>query len=526
MNDDIRIKDEFSPKDKKSPPAVNQTGQDSMAELSQYRENDSIANWPDPKPLPKIEPVTSFDETMLPETLRPWIVDIAERIQCPMDFPAIAAMVVLAGVVGRKIVIRPKRCDDWQVTPNLWGAVIGRPGTMKSSAIKEPLNVLNQLDEDAKKAFEREMKEAEAGRIIEKTRQDVLRKQLRNEIESEKDASRIARLLSESGVKSPHRRRYLVNDSTVEMLGEILRDNPQGLVVYRDELTGLFRSLDKPGQDTARAFILESWNGDNKFVYDRIGRGTIDIPASCLSMIGGIQPGPFLDYLRSAVRGGRGDDGLLQRLQLLIWPDIGPEWRNVDRFPDTGAKESALDVYLRLAQKPHQKDGSIPFLRFASDAQESFDDWREKLERRLRSGNEHPAIESHLAKYRSLIPTLALLVHLADSLTSPVSLCSLNKALSWGEYLESHLPRIYGALGTNGVTPANALASKLIEGKLEARFCLRDVYRKGWSGLSRDEAEASIEVLINHDWLAKMELDSRSGSVFKINPKIHEDRSH
>ena len=35
------------------------------------------------------------------------------------------AMIVAAGVIGRKIGIRPKKHDDWLVIPNLWAVLIG-----------------------------------------------------------------------------------------------------------------------------------------------------------------------------------------------------------------------------------------------------------------------------------------------------------------------------------------------------------------------------------------------------------------
>ena len=38
------------------------------------------------------------------------------------------------------------------------------------------------------------------------------------------------------------------------------------------------------------------------------------------------------------------------------------------------------------------------------------------FERRIRSGKDHAAFESHLAKYRKLVPALALLIHLADAM--------------------------------------------------------------------------------------------------------------
>ena len=71
-----------------------------------------------------------------------------------------------------------------------------------------------------------------------------------------------------------------------------------------------------------RAFYCEAWNGTGAYTYDRIGRGTLHIRAACLSVLGGIQPGPLERYLR-AVFAGRGDDGLLQRFQLAVWPDGG-----------------------------------------------------------------------------------------------------------------------------------------------------------------------------------------------------------
>ncbi len=76
--------------------------------------------WPEPQPLPRGLPaVEPFDYDLLPDVFRPWVKDIAERMQCPPDFPAVAAMATLAGVVGKQVGIRPKRRDDWLVVPNL-----------------------------------------------------------------------------------------------------------------------------------------------------------------------------------------------------------------------------------------------------------------------------------------------------------------------------------------------------------------------------------------------------------------------
>ena len=500
----------------------------------------SSGDWPAPKPLPNELPaVAPFEDGLLPEKFRPWIRDIAERIQCPPDFPAVAAMVGLAAIVGRKVGIRPKRRDDWLVVPNLWGAVIGRPGVMKTPAIVEPIKPLKRLEIEAKRAFLAATKEHAALALV----LAANRKHREKEIDKlvSKDSSgalALAQSLVQDDEPAPLRRRYIVNDSTVEKLGEILNENPNGVLIYRDELTGLLRSLDKEGQEGCRAFYLEAWNGTGRYTYDRIVRGTIDIESAILSIIGGIQPGPFRDYMREAVRGGKGDDGLMQRFQLAVWPDTNQPWRNVDRWPDTKARQAAFDVFENLRDldpatigavtDEHDPDG-IPFLRFDRTAQDEFDSWREHLENRLRSEQDHPAVESHLAKYRSLIPSLALLIHLADTGICPVGIAALRKALAWGTYLESHARRIYSVAVNLDVAAAKTLAKKLLAGELADGFALRDVYRNGWTGLAtRDEAAAATELLIDLDWLRAeaQRTEGRPAIVHFVNPRIHEPGPH
>jgi Protein of unknown function (DUF3987) len=256
--------------------------------------------------------------------------DIAERMQCPPDFTAAAAIVVLGSVIGRRCGIRPNRHDDWTVIPNLWGAAIGRPGVMKSPAIEEALKPLHRLEVQAGEAHavaarawetEQRARELERKAKEEKAKSDFKKGASRQEI--------IGRLteLSAGGDEEPVRIRYVVNDSTVEKLGELLAGNPAGLLLVRDELVGWLQSFDRDGHEGDRAFFLEAWNGTGRFTCDRIGRGTVEISAACVSVFGGIQPGPLLSYVSRAALNGAGDDGLLQRLQVVVWPDPSAEWR-------------------------------------------------------------------------------------------------------------------------------------------------------------------------------------------------------
>ncbi|MEW6490300.1 MAG: DUF3987 domain-containing protein [Thermodesulfobacteriota bacterium] len=456
-----------------------------------------------PQPLPEALPaVPPLALEMLPEAFGAWVGDVADRMQCPPDFPAAGAMVALSAVVGRQIGIRPKRRDDWTVTPNLWGGVVGRPSTMKSPALREVMKPLERLEALAREAHDAATREHDAGALVGEQAAKAAKEEIRKALKRGDDAA--ARSLALSVVAddgaAPERRRYVTNDTTIEKLGELLAANPRGVLVYRDELVGLLRNLDKEGQEGARAFYLEAWNGAGRFTFDRIGRGTVEIEAACLSVFGGIQPGPLQDYLRATLQGGTGDDGLLQRFQVVVWPDSSGEWRNVDRWPDSAARRNAWAVFERLDRidpRPlgaEEEDG-LPFVRFSPEAQEAFDGWRATLERRLRADEEHPAFEAHLAKYRSLVPSLALLSHLADGGAGPVGIVPLAQALAWGEYLEAHARRLYAPALEPGLQAARELDRRILRGDLGAQFTARDVYRRGWRLLDPQGTARALDYL-------------------------------
>ena len=489
--------------------------------------------WPIPKTLPDDLPaVQSFNSDCLPGTLRPWLEDISERMQCPPDYPAVGAMIALGSIIGRKVGICPKRQDDWLVVPNLWGMAVGRPGLMKTPALEQALAPLNRLVAQALAKYEAEAGAHKVSAMLDAQRTKLSEKAIFGLLKEGNEKG--ARDLAESNLKdadtAPVLRRYKVNDSTVEKLGELLNQNPNGLLLHRDELVGFLRSLDKEGREDSRAFFLEAWNGTGDFTSDRIGRGTVRIEAITVSIIGAIQPGPVSDYLRQAVRSGVGDDGLLQRFQLAVWPDTSKEWRNIDRWPDSAAKNDAFTVFqyldtLTAASVGADCLGGIPFLRFAPGAQERFDLWRAELEKTLRSDCDHPAFEAHLAKYRKLVPALALIHHLGNRDTGPVTLAALEQALLWASYLESHARRIYSAVLRPDSAAARELAKHLKRGELPERFTLRETYRKGWAGLSsKEDAEAATEILCDLGWIRPVAETGRAtgrpaSPTFETNPK-------
>lgn len=458
----------------------------------------------EPESLPDLPDVMSFDYDYLPGSLRGYVQDISERMQCPPDFAAVTAYVMMATIIGRKVSIRPMRLNDWTVTPNLWAAVVGNSGVMKSPTTNAVLAPLKQMSIWAFEAFNSQMAEHAAHDELAKLQKSVAKSEVKKKLSKDKSADVVALLKPDACDDAPILKRYMTNNASYESLGEILMENPNGLLVESDELIGLLKQLDAGGQEVARSFYLTAADGDKPYTFDRITRGKgLHIPALCLSIIGGIQPGVLAEYVRQATGGGAGADGLLQRFGLMVYPDISPDWKEIDRYPDGQAREAVNDLVQCLDNldclaigAEEDKFGGVPFIRFDNAAQALFSEWRHDLEVRLRSGEEHPAIVSHLSKYRKLIPSLALINHLCDEQRGAVNESELMRAIAFSEYLESHARRIYSYATRPDIDAAKTLLKRLSSGKLQSPFKTRDIYRAGWTGLETPaKAQSAIAIL-------------------------------
>ncbi|MDP9995476.1 putative DNA primase/helicase [Variovorax boronicumulans] len=481
-----------------------------------------LDGWPIPAPLPEaLPPVAAFDPDLLPEEIREWVMDIAHRMQAPADFAAVGAITALSSLIGARAVVQPKAKDDWRVVPNLWGLIIGSPGVMKSPALAESLRPLNKLEADAREVWEAEHEAWQLDAKVAEMQTEANAREAKGCVV--KDPAKARDLLRPIELPvSPPERRFIVNDATVEKLGELMGANPWGFLAYRDEIYGLLKSMDREGQEGARAFYLQGYDGNQSYTFDRIGRGTVRVERVCLAMLGGIQPGRIQSYVRDAVSGGSGDDGLLQRFALTVWPDVSGSFKNVDVWPDTHAKQRARDVFERLAGI--SVEGEPTVWRFDDASQSIFNEWREEFETEIRGGDLHPALVAHLSKYRKLIPALALIFAMIDAPEAGViEDRHLMRSLAWGDYLRTHAERLYSAAVTPETGAARSLLTKLRGGVLGASFTPREVARKCWAGLGTSEAaRKAADILTDYDYLQReiVQTGGRPSEQYTVNPRV------
>jgi hypothetical protein len=488
-----------------------------------------------PVPLAaSLPPVKPFDPSWLPKPFVPWVSDIAERMQCPPEFAAVAAVAALSSVAGRRFCIQPKEQDEsYTEFPHLWAMLIGNPSLMKSPAMQAALRLIRKMEKEAFQLFDDMERERKAAEIAAKFKRKAAEKKALSAAQNDAEFD-YGSLIEEEGEASPCRR-FIVNDASLEALGEVLRSNPTGTLLYQDELAGLMAMLEKDNNQCLRTFLLQAWSGKEGFTFDRIGRGTRRIEACAISVLGSIQPGVIARHVRAANGTAEGADGFMQRFSLMVWPDISKKWKNIDRPIDQTAEQQAGEVFRSMeALTPESLLGmgatagrdDIPTFRFSADAQERFNEWRESLEHRLRAGGMSSAFEAHLGKYRKLVPALAVLIHVAEQVPGPVTLSALERALSWAACLESHAARVYGSAIMAECEAAKTLLHKLRDGSasLPDKFTAREVRRKGWAGLTlSEEVDAACELLADHHWLITTQQPTtgtggRPTQLYTLNP--------
>jgi hypothetical protein len=245
--------------------------------------------------------------------------------------------------------------------------------------------------------------------------------------------------------------------------------------------------------------------------------------------MGGFQPSILAHYVKQSTSGNRGDDGLVQRFQMLSFPDIPREVAEADRSANQQAEARMLSAVLRIRHLTAKDLGAeidsgamVAFLHFAPQAQAAFDKVRKIVEGKAKSGKAGSAMSSHLGKMPGTIAKLALLIHLLDGGSGPIDMVATEKALKWFKYLYAHAQRIYGSAPTASVDAASMLLQKIKRGDLPSQFSARDVARKGWTGLtSQQSVDDAIEWLVECNWLHahRVETGGKPKEVYTAHPK-------
>ena len=133
------------------------------------------------------------------------------------------------------------------------------------------------------------------------------------------------------------------------------------------------------------------------------------------------------------------------------------------------------------------------------------------------------ARRSHFGKYRSLMPALALLCHLASgpgTENAPITVHAALQGSMWCDYLERHAERVY-ALRDRSIE--QRIVDWIKSGKLAGEVGVREMYRRHFDHRYKmDELNIALAELERLGWVgltSKQGATGRPAAMVQINPR-------
>jgi hypothetical protein len=258
--------------------------------------------------------------------------------------------------------------------------VVGRSGEIKSPSQRVIIDILLKLEIEAAKNYEKD---------LENYKEELAK------WAGEKDKSK-------AKPKPPIRKRYLTKDATLESLERIHGQNPRGILVYRDELAGDFKSdnMYRNGKGADIETKLDHFNA-GAIVVDRKEREII-LERSAISRTGSIQ----WDVIQSLMGDHDDSAGVFARW-IFDCAESAPRYINFDNDIDTGIDTLLINLFKRLELMP-QADYLL-----SDEAKPIFQKWQHYLVNR--ELKESGGLQLFFPKIEAYTVRFALWLHVVNA---------------------------------------------------------------------------------------------------------------
>ena len=221
---------------------------------------------------------------------------VASSLQCPVDI-ALSAMFATVGVaMGKRVIIDDGKYRNY---PCLWVCVVAPSGSNKSTPIRLFLQPLKDRDSYNYGVYREEL--------------------------------RAYRQAGDDKGDKPVFKQYVISDSTPEARNQVLSVNPNGILLYRDELKGMIDDFCRYAKSGELSQMLSMFDSDT-IVVNRKSDEPLLIKDPFMSIIGSIQPSVLVDTFGND---NMMNNGFNQRW-LFCYPESGmPEMYNDVSIPQS-----------------------------------------------------------------------------------------------------------------------------------------------------------------------------------------------
>ena len=421
-----------------------------------------------------------------PSKIQDMILVLSRQENYSIEYTMASLLVAVSTAIGNAVNIRIR--GGWISNPALYMILVGRPGMGKTPPLDFAFRPIRKHDAQAVKQFKLEME------------------QYNNLIESYKGKKENTTPLPDK----PILRRTIISDFTPEALMRALDDNQRGIVVYVDEIMGMFNAVNQYSRGQLIEQLLTAFSGKPL----DISRCSMPIPIHIehpfINIVGTMQT----TRMHELIGKGYKENGLIDRI-IFVYPSSQEisDWQlDEDSSFATFEKYSAMwksiiDKVVSLPFVENENGGNIQnILDFSSEAKAYFTNWRNNAIRTINQIQDDGLVDSRVIKTPMITARLALILQIlrwacGEVHKDFVDIDSTKSAIALSEYFECCYSDIQKYMLKESVEPQK----KELLDRLSESFTTADAIQAGKEvGLSGRSVMYSLVSLATNKIIKKV----------------------
>jgi hypothetical protein len=334
-----------------------------------------------------------FPIEIFPKDIQTYLTECNLKLDSSIDYMGCSLLWLISVCIGNSIDVEVKK--GWNENLSIWLSIVGKAGLGKTPSIS---NVIFPLIKINAKEIKKYIKESEKFEFY-----DNLTKKEKEE---------------HSEVFKPVKTQFIANDITLEALVDLHQESDNAVGVFKDELAGWLKDMNKYREGSDLEFWLSTWSGKSVNL-NRLTRKGSFVEKPFIPVLGGIQPSIFNTFYTDENK----DNGFMDRM-LLCFPDLKIDYYNENEISDeilTWYKEIVISFYDTIKSViKRNEDGDIEPLT-ACFSEEAKVEWKRIFNEMTdvqNNENENEYLKSMFPKQKSYIPRFAGLIHVFDEFFS------------------------------------------------------------------------------------------------------------
>jgi hypothetical protein len=333
-----------------------------------------------------------FPIDIFPKSIQSYILECQETLDSSIDYMGCSLLWMISLSIGNSMRIEVKK--GWLELATIWVAIVGKAGIGKTPSISNIIFPIEKINNREISNFIKEYEKYEFYNNLSKKDQEEYPE-----------------------VNKPLKKQFIANDITIEALVDLHQQNDISVGVFKDELAGWFKDMNKykPGSDLE--FWLSTWSGKSVNL-NRMSRAGSFVAKPLIPVLGGIQPAIFNSFYTDDNK----DNGFMDRM-LLSFPELTIEKYN-DKEMDVNTIDWYSDTIIAFFEAIKHRiikrddEGNIDPL-IVKFNEESKPEWKRifnEITEIQNSSEENEYMKSMLPKQKSYIPRFALLLHVFNGI--------------------------------------------------------------------------------------------------------------